>query len=157
MISKPLRKLLHEQIGHELGASQAYLAAAVYFARQGLDGWADAFYKQSDEERGHALKIVRFLVDVGADFDFPALPVSKPDFKSALDVVEKSLAWEQGVTKQFHAMADAALANKDYTSFQFVQWFIEEQVEEEALMGKYADMIRSGENLFTLQANLGGE
>jgi ferritin len=149
MITKPLLKLLNEQIGHELSASQTYLAVAVYFARMGLDGWAAFFYRQSEEERGHALKIVRFLVDVDADFDFPAVPAAKPKFKSALEAVQQCYAWEQTVTKQFHKMCDAALANKDYTTFQFLQWFVEEQVEEEATMQKLIQIAQIGTDLLT--------
>lgn len=149
MITKPLLKLLNEQIGHELSASQAYLAVAVYFAKMGLDGWAAFFYRQSDEERGHAMKIVRFLVDTDGEFDFPAVSAAKPKFKSPLEAVEKCLKWEQQVTQQFHRMCDVALANKDYTTFQFLQWFVEEQVEEEATMQKLIQIIQIGSDLLT--------
>jgi len=148
MINKNVAELLNAQIGHELGASQQYLAIASYFASQGLDAWGDFFFKQSDEERSHALKISRSLGAPGTPFDFPALPSHQPHFDSALEVVEKSLSWEQEVTRSFHKMAEVALAEKDFTSFQFLQWFIEEQVEEEASIGRLVDLIRSGINLF---------
>jgi ferritin len=94
-------------------------------------------------------------VDVGAEFDFPAINVAKPDYQSPLDAVEKALAWERSVTRQFNEMCAVALENKDFTSFQFLQWFIEEQVEEEALMSKYIQMIKGGSDLFVLEEVLG--
>ncbi|AEB12246.1 ferritin [Marinithermus hydrothermalis] len=157
MISEKLREMLVDQIGAEHTAAQRYLAMAAYFARQGLDGWAAFFFRQSEEEREHAMRIVRFLLDVGADLTFPAVPEAQPRFASALEAVQKALAWEQEVTRSFHRMAETALAEKDYTTFQFLQWFIEEQVEEEATMGKLVQIVESGVNLFQAQAALPSE
>jgi ferritin len=154
MISEKVRKLLEAQIGHEFAASQGYLGASTYFASQGLEGWAGFFSRQSDEERGHALKIVKFLTDTGSAFKLPAIGESKTSFKGALEIAEWALKNEQGVTKQFQTMAATALAEKDFTSFQFVQWFIEEQVEEEASMEHLIMLIKSGINLFQAQAFL---
>jgi ferritin len=154
MISPKLTKLLNAQIGHEFAASQQYLAMAVYFAQQSLDKLAKFFYDQSEEEREHALKIVRFLVDVGAEFNFPAVSEANPKFKSAPDVAKAALKYEQKVTAQFHKMAETALSEKDFTTFQFLQWFLEEQVEEEATMGKLVDLLSSGANLFIAETLL---
>lgn len=154
MISKELLHLLEAQVGHELEASHRYLGMAVYFAHQNLDGWAEWFYRQSEEERGHALRIIRFLVDVGAEFNLPAIAEVKTQFESPLEAVQKALAWEQQVTKQFHQMAQTALAQNDFTSFQFIQWFLEEQVEEEASMEKLVSIIQSGINLFQAESLL---
>lgn len=137
MISKKLQKMLAEQVGNELTASQAYMGMSIYFGLENNDTWANIFKEQSEEERGHAKKIVDFLVDTDTSFEIPAVPAGTTKYKSGLEVVEKALANEQQVTKQFHAMAEAALAEKDYTSFQFLQWFIEEQVEEESTMDRY--------------------
>lgn len=149
LISKKLAKLLHEQVGHELGASQAYLATAVYFAQNSLDGWADVFYKQSEEERMHAMKIIRFLVDVGAPLTMPALPEADPkSHKSELAAVESALNQEKTVTKQFQEMAKVAQAENDHVGAQFLQWFLDEQIEEEATMDKLRGMLASGLNPF---------
>ncbi|MGH8103615.1 MAG: ferritin [bacterium] len=147
MITKKLVALLEAQIGHELHASHYYLGIAAYFADKNLDKWAGFFYRQSAEERVHALKIVKFLIDVEATFRIPAVAECATNYKSAVDAAKAALASEQRVTKQFHAMADAALAEKDYTSFQFVQWFIGEQVEEEATMQKLVDVFETGIDL----------
>lgn len=148
MISKKLKKMLNEQVGHELGAHQAYLGMAAYFGLKNLDKWADIFYKQAEEEREHAMKIVRFLVDVDAQEDIPALAAATVTYKSALDVAKAALANEQKVTAQFQAMGKAAIAEGDFTSFQFIQWFIEEQVEEEATMSKYVALLSSEKDEF---------
>ena len=148
MISERLKKMLNEQVGHELGAQHAYLGMAAYFGLQNHDKWADIFHKQSLEERGHALKIVQFLVDVGAQEALPALQAATVTYGSALEVVKAALAQEQKVTSQFHAMAKAALEESDFTSFQFLQWFIEEQVEEEATMEKYIALLSSEKDEF---------
>src|SRR5688500_16194825 len=129
MVKPALEKLLNEQIGHELGASNAYLGIAVFFAGQSLDHWAGIFYKQAEEEREHAMKIVRFLVDVEAKIAIPAIKEQTTSYKSGLAAVQWSLENERTVTGQFHTMAETALKEKDYTTFQFLQWFIEEQVE----------------------------
>lgn len=148
MIKANLEQALNEQIGHELSASNAYLGIAGYFAGESLDRWAAFFYKQSEEEREHALKIVRFLIDVGASLRIPAIPEQPTSYKSGLAAVEWALNNERTVTSQFHRMADMALAEKDYTTFQFLQWFIGEQVEEESSMQKLIDLIKGEENLF---------
>lgn len=151
MISKKLSQMLGKQIGDELSASNYYLATSVYFARNSLDKWAEFFKAQSDEERGHALRIINFLVDVGVDFAIPAVGEVKVKFPSAEYAVESALKHEQKVTKSFQAMAQIALQEKDYTGFQFLQWFLEEQVEEEALMQKCLDVLRGVQNPYEAQ------
>jgi ferritin len=154
MISSKLAQKLKEQIGHELGAHQQYLAIGTYFAQQNLDRWSALFYKQAAEEKEHALKIVRFLVDVGEAFDFPAIPTASTRFKSAADAVSQALKWERSVTEQFQSMAKVALSEGDYVGFQFLQWFLEEQVEEVSSMEKYLALVESGINLFQAEALL---
>ncbi|MCH8275436.1 MAG: ferritin [Armatimonadetes bacterium] len=156
MISKKLTKALTEQIGHEFAASHSYLGVAVYFAHRSLDKWAAFFSAQAEEERQHALKIVHFLTDVGAEFSLAPVPEAKTKFASAKAAVKAALKSEQGVSAQFHAMAETALKEKDYTSLQFLQWFIEEQVEEEALMGEVLDILEGVENPFLAEPLLPG-
>ncbi|MFY9235460.1 MAG: ferritin [Fimbriimonadaceae bacterium] len=156
MIKPNLAKLLNEQIGHELEASNAYLGIAAFFGSQSLERWAGYFYKQSEEERMHALKIVTFLVDVEAQVDIPLVPKAKTDYQSGVSAVEWALQNERTVTGQFHKMAEAALAEKDFTTFQFLQWFITEQVEEESSMQKLIDIIKSEPNLFRAEELLPG-
>jgi ferritin len=165
MICGKLANLLNEQIGHELGASHQYLAAAVFFADKGLDKWADVFYRQSDEERTHALKIIHFLNEVGVEVELAAIEAADPkSFTSELDVVQKSLAWERTVTQQFRAMAKLAQDEPDPVGGQFLIWFLNEQIEEENTMDKLAKILESGLNPFMAEtlladatAEVGGE
>jgi ferritin len=146
MISKKVAKLLTEQIGHELTASQIYLGMAAYFGLENNDTWSEIFYAQSEEERVHAKKIISFLIDTDTPFSIPAAAPGPTKYASGLEVVEKAYANEQTVTKQFHDIAAMALAEKDFTSFQFVQWFIQEQVEEEASMDRYITIWKGESN-----------
>jgi bacterioferritin B len=148
MISKKLGKMLIEQIGHELRAHQFYLAISIWFDRQSLERWAKLWHDQSVEEAGHASKIMDFLIDNEVDFDLPALKASSTRFASAAAAIEQALANERAVTGQFDAMAAAAGAEGDHRTFQFLQWFIEEQVEEERKTQALLDLVNSGINLF---------
>jgi ferritin len=148
MLSDQLRRLLIEQVGHELGAHQKYLGISIYFERQSLSKWAKVFRAQSIEEAGHAEKILAFLVDNEVDFDLPALKSATTHYGSAGEAVQAALDSELSVTAQFDALARAARESDDHRSFQFLQWFIDEQVEEERTMRGLLDLIGSGINLF---------
>jgi ferritin len=154
VISERLARLLVEQIGHELGAHQAYLGISLHFARQSLDGWARLFRAQSVEEAEHARKIMAFLVDNEVAFDLPAIGDAPTHYESASAAIRTGLDSELRVTDQFHAIADAAQADADHRTFQFLGWFIEEQVEEERTMRRLLDLVESGINLFQAQAQL---
>jgi len=140
--------MLIEQIGSELRAHQFYLAVSIWFDRQSLTRWAKLWHDQSVEEAGHANKIMDFLTDNEVDFDLPALKASPARFASAAAAIEQALANEQSVTQQFNDMAAAATEEGDHRSFQFLQWFIEEQVEEERKAQGLLDLVNSGINLF---------
>jgi len=148
MISKKLGRMLIEQVGHELRAHQTYLAISIWFDRQSYKRWAKLWHDQSVEEAGHAAKIMDFLIDNEVDFDLPALKASSTRYASAAAAVEQALANERAVTKQFDAMAAAALEEGDHRTHQFLQWFIEEQVEEERKAQGLLDLVSSGINLY---------
>lgn len=154
MISERLYQALNAQIGHELSASHQYLAVATYFGLQSLTGWEQLFDAQSDEERGHARKIIKFLQEVGREPKYDAISAAQGNYSSAVEALEQCLSWEQLVSKQFQDMAKLAIEEGDFTGFQFLQWFIEEQVEEESKMQMLIDIVRSGVNLFEAQALL---
>jgi ferritin len=151
MISESLAKLLVAQVSSELGAHQVYFGISLYFERQSLHGWAKVFRDQSIEEAGHASKIMAFLLDNEIEFDLPGLAAATTHYKSAADAVGVALASEVKVTGQFNAMASAAVAAADHRGFQFLQWFIDEQVEEERTMRALLDLLASGINLFQAQ------
>jgi ferritin len=154
MISDRLSRMLIEQIGHELRAHQQYMAISTHFERQSLSGWAKLFRDQAVEEAGHASKIMEFLTDNEVTFDLPALKSASTRFDSAAAAVQTALDSERAVSRNFSDMNAAALAESDATAHQFLQWFIEEQVEEERKAQGLLDLVNSGINLFQAEALL---
>jgi bacterioferritin B len=154
VISKQANRLLVEQVGHELAAHQNYMGIALFFERQSLKGWAKFFRDQAVEEAEHAAKIMAFLMDNEVEFSIPAVAGATTTYASARAAVEAALASELRVTKQFDELAAAAQKAGDHRSIQFLQWFIEEQVEEERTMRTLLDLIDSGINLFQAQEQL---
>ncbi len=148
MNSDKLREFLVEQIGHELTAHQDYLGIAVYFQRQSLLRWGRFFRDQAIEEAQHATRIMDFLVDNEIQFDLPPLSGATTQFASAMAAAQAALDSERSVTTRFREGSQMALAEGDHTTHQFLQWFVAEQVEEEAKIVNLIDLIRSGINLF---------
>ena len=149
-----LRKLLIAQIGNEFAAQPLYMGISMYFDRQSLDGWGKLFSEQSIEEAQHAQKIMDFLIDNEVDFDLPAVKAVVDPVRLARAAAARALQSEQDVAAQFDRRPRVAVANGDHRGFQFLQWFIEEQVEEEAKLQHVVDLIESGINLFQAEANL---
>jgi ferritin len=157
MISDRVRELLIEQVGHELSAHQKYFGISLYFEGLSLKKWARLFHGQSVEEAQHASKIIAFLIDNEVSFDLPALGPATTQFATAKAAVETALESELRVTGQFDALARAAQDAGDHRSLQFLDWFIEEQVEEERTMRELLDLIESGINLFAAEQLLEGQ
>jgi len=138
---------LNEQIGHELAASQQYLAIAVYYDDDTLPRLATFFYAQALEERNHALMMVQYLLDGGVPAPLPGVAAPLNDFSDVVVPVQLALEQERRVTEQINALAAIARAEGDYTSEQFMQWFIKEQVEEVATMNDLLKVVqRAREN-----------
>ena len=154
MISEPAKKLLVAQVGTELAAHQTYMGISLYFTRQSLHGWAKFFHEQALEEAQHGWKIINFLVDNEVKFSHPQVGAAPTTYKTAREAVEVAQASERRVTELFETLANAAREAKDNRTLQFLQWFIEEQVEEERTMAALIDLIDSGLNLFQAEAHL---
>ena len=154
MISDAAQKLLVAQVAHELSAHQTYMGISLYFTRESLNGWAKFFHEQAVEEAGHGWKIINFLIDNEVDFSLPQVKGAPTTYGSARQAVETAQASERRVTGQFEALANAARNANDNRTLQFLQWFIEEQVEEERTMASLLDLIDSGLNLFQAEAHL---
>ena len=154
MLSVDLRKLLIAQIGNEFAAHALYMGISVYFDRQSLRGWGSLFKHQAIEEAQHAQKIMDFLTDNEVDFDLPAVKAVSTRFGSAKNAAERALRSEKDVAAQFDRMAAVAASAGDHRGFQFLQWFIEEQVEEERKAQELLDLVNSGINLFQAESLL---
>jgi bacterioferritin B len=143
LISKKLNAAFNEEIGLELFASNQYLNMAAYLEGQTLKKLAAMFVKQADEERGHALKFVKYLNDVGGTVVIPAVPAPQAKFKSVEEVVQTSLDWETEVTNRVNALMAMAIAEKDYAAQDFLRWFVTEQVEEMNTMDNLLKVVRA--------------
>lgn len=147
LISKTMVEQMNAQIGHEFGASLQYVNVAGYFDNAGLPVLAQFFLKQADEERMHAMKFVRYIMDAGGHLAIPAVPASRHEFKSAEEAVSMALDWEYTVTKQISALLDRAFTEKDYVAHDFLEWFAREQLEEVSTMDTLLKMVqRVGES-----------
>ncbi len=132
--SDKLVQALNQQIGNEMGASLQYVVTAAYFDSETLPELANFFYRQADEERQHAMKIVRFVVDVGGRVDIPAVPSPRAKFGSAEQAVALALEWEQQVTQQIYGLVEIATADGNHIARRFLDWFVDEQLEEMSTM-----------------------
>jgi ferritin len=156
LISRELGKAFNEQIGHEFGASMQYVSIAAHFAQRQLKLLAKLFFEQAEEERKHAMKFVQYLLDTKAELQIPAIAPPAPTFASAEAAVQAALSWEQEVTRQITALMDMAVKQNDYLAQSFLQWFIDEQLEEVVKMDRLLSVIQqSGErNLLMVEAYL---
>jgi bacterioferritin B len=130
IIKQSVVDAINAQIQSEFGASQQYIAIAVYFDEESLPDLAAFFYRQSEEERAHAMKFVQFLLETGAKPIIPNLPEMKNEFSSATEAVQYALDQEIKVTNQINNIMRIATEENDFASQNFLQWFVEEQVEE---------------------------
>ncbi|GAA1457293.1 ferritin [Nocardiopsis exhalans] len=146
-------RLLVDQVRHEFTASHQYVAIAAWFDDQDLPQLARVFYEQSLEERDHAMMIVRYLLDMDVTFALPGVDEIETDFAVARDLVALALRQEREVSDQFLRLAKVARDEDDYTGEQFLQWFIQEQVEEIAKMSTLLNVVdRANGNLFDVEA-----
>lgn len=145
-------ELLLAQVGHEFTASQQYISIAVWFDTNDLPQLARRFYAQAAEERGHALMMIQYLIDRKAKIAVPALGDTVTEFAVISEPVELALAQEKTVTDQITELARTARAEGDYIGEQFVQWFLQEQVEEVASIRSLLNIVhRASDQLFDIE------
>ncbi len=132
MISSKMQTAINDQIQAEFYSAYMYLAMSVYFSGQNLDGIAHWLKVQYEEENEHAHKLIDFLLERGGTVELKAIQAPDKKYGSALQTFEKVLAHEKLVTSLIHKLYELAIKEKDYASQVFLQWFISEQVEEEA-------------------------
>lgn len=142
MISTRMEQALNAQIQLEGTASFLYLSMASWCDRQGLSGCASFMHRQSAEERAHMLRIFHYISDVDGKALAPGIPQPPAEFDSVQALFEQVYAHEQKVTASIHKLLDISTEENDYTTQNFLQWYINEQREEEALMRTILDKIR---------------
>ena len=142
MISKTIEAALNRQIELEGEASQYYLSMASWAEVQGLNGVATFLYRQSDEEREHMLKLVRFINERGGHGLVPQLNQPQKQYESVHEIFNEVLNHEMLVSGEINQLIDICLKEKDYTTHNFLQWYVAEQIEEEALARNVLDKLK---------------
>ena len=152
-ISESMNAKLNEQIGHELFSSQVYLAMACLFEEQGLKMLSKLYRKQTEEERGHALKILDYLGTVEGKVRLTAIPQPQASYPSVLAAIEAALEHERKVSEQINDLLVLAEKERDYATRSFLKWYVDEQVEEVDSQLHLAQIARmAGQHLLQLEA-----
>ncbi|MCB9168765.1 MAG: ferritin [Flavobacteriales bacterium] len=141
MLSKKIETALNGQIETEAMSSQFYLAMASWAETEGLNGTASFLYRHSDEERMHMLKLIKFVNERGGKALVPALKQPPRTFKDINDIFAHLFKHETQVTAEINRVVDACLKEKDYTTHNFMQWYVSEQIEEETLARTLLDKL----------------
>lgn len=158
MLSKKVGKALCEQVTREIASSYLYLQMAAWFETQTLKGFATWMKVQAQEELAHGMIFFNFLVERGVLVELGDIAKPVATYASARQVFERALAHEEGVTVSIHAIMDAASKEHDYATQRRLDWFISEQVEEEANATEIIARIKllgDGQSLFLLDKELG--
>lgn len=154
-----IEQLLNEQVKYEASASMQYLAMASWADSKGYKGISDFFYLQSEEERVHMTKLVKFINERSGKVVVPALEKPKADFKSLNELFDKFLNSEIFVTEKINHIIFECLQHKDYNVHNFMQWYVNEQLEEEAVARTLLDKLniigddKSGHYMFDRDIN----
>jgi len=152
LTNKKVINAINEQIGYEFSASVQYYAIGAHFAAEALPQLSMHFFQQAEEEKGHALRFIKYVVDAGGRVMIPAIDAPKSNFKTPRDAVKLSLEQEIHVTKQINGLVELARTEKDYITINFLQWFLTEQLEEVSSMDNLLKIVeRAGANI--LQAD----
>ncbi|WP_297500269.1 ferritin [Thermococcus sp.] len=159
MLSERMLKALNEQLNKELFSAYFYLGIAAYFKDRSLEGFASWMEGQAEEELGHALRIYDYIFDRGGKVELERIEKPKGEFESPLKAFEAVYLHEVGVTQSIFKLADLAREENDHATYNFLQWFVEEQVEEEASTKAILDKLKiiggSSQGLFMLDRELG--
>ncbi|GAA3631684.1 ferritin [Flavivirga jejuensis] len=141
MLLKKIENALNNQIKIEAESSQIYLAMACWAEVKGLEGVAGFMYDQSQEERDHMLKLVKFVNERGGHAQISALKAPNVTFESFKEMFEMLLKHEVFVSESINELVHTSLQEKDYATHNFLQWYVSEQIEEEAMARTILDKI----------------
>ena len=158
MLNKRMVKALNEQVNNELYSAYLYLSMSAYSTFIGLKGFANWFMVQYQEEMTHTMKIYDYINDQGGQVKLMAVPEPPAEFGSPLDMFEKTLKHERFITKCINDLVDLAVKEKDHATNIFLQWFVTEQIEEEAndndIISKLKLVGKEGNGLFMIDKEL---
>jgi len=158
MLNNKIEKVLNDQVALEAFSSFQYLAMASWLENHGFMGSATFIYHQVEEEHMHMMKLFHYINEAGGKALSPALKRAELDFTSFQSLFEQILVNERTISNSIHEIVDLALKEKDYTTFNFLQWYVSEQLEEENLFKEINDKIsmvgESKEALYLLDRDL---
>jgi ferritin len=146
MISKKMQNAINKQINNEFYSAYLYLAMSAEATSKGLKGAGTWFQEQYREETGHTLKFYKYLLEQGAEVELEAIAKPKIGFKSLLEMFEATIKHERFITKCINGLMDLAVAEKDYATQILLQWYVSEQVEEEANDNEIVGMLKMAGN-----------
>lgn len=158
MLNKDIKKLLNDQINKEFYSAYFYLSMYTYYTSGNLNGFANWFLIQTQEERDHAMLFVQYILNSGEEVEL--LEVQKPNnmFADAEQPLKDSLEHERFITSSINNIYDIALSQKDFRTTQFLDWFVKEQGEEEKNsednLKKYQLFGRDSKSLYLLDQEL---
>jgi len=142
MLNSKVEKILVEQIEKEGYSANLYLSMAAWAETEGYPGISAWFYAQAEEEHQHMLKLVHYVIDRGGKSVIPQFKKPPVSWKSVHDVFAQSLAHEQSVSKSINTIVGVCLDEKDYATYQWMQWFVSEQIEEESSVNAILDKLK---------------
>jgi len=158
MLPKKIETALNDQMNLEFYSSYIYLSISAYFSGLNLDGFAHWMRLQAQEELMHAIKLHDYILERDGAVKFGAIKAPPATWKSPLAAVQAALKHEQFNTKQINGVMDITLSAKDHASKSLLQWFVDEQVEEEATAGSLVDKVKlvqdSGSGIYMLDREL---
>ena len=159
MLSKKMEEALNDQINAELFASYLYLSMSAYFDSIGLAGFAHWMRNQNKEEMMHVEKIFDYINERGGRVRLQAIAAPQIEWDSVVAAFDDTVAHEQKVTGMVNNLVDLAIEERDHASNNFLQWFVAEQVEEEASVGAVADKLKlvkqDSNGMFALDQEMG--
>lgn len=148
MLKKKIEDICNRQIEREGYSSNLYLAMAVWAETNGFQGTASWLYAQADEERQHMLKLIKFVNDRGGKAVVPAFEKPPVGFESVPALFEDVLKHEEFITESINEMVGLSFAEKDYATYNFLQWYVAEQIEEESSVNAILDKLKLGGKQF---------
>lgn len=142
MISDEMQKSLFKQLNDEFSSAYLYLAMSAYCNHIDFNGAANWLKQQYEEEQMHATRIYNYLIEQGANVALQAIPQPPNEFGTILEVFQASLRHEQKMTERLNNISDQALKEKDHATYNLLQWFVNEQVEEEATVSEIISKLK---------------
>lgn len=156
-MTKELHAAIIDQITFEFYSSHVYLAMSAYCHRIDLDGFANFYKIQAEEERFHAMKFFNFLIEMDQDVTVNSFEIPRNEYKDIINVFEHSLEHEKEVTKRIYNLMDIAIKDGEHATRSFLQWYVDEQVEEEANFKGYLTKLKRSENDVSMLYNMDDE